>query len=126
DGLKRINDQFGHRAGDDLLRRTATAIRYSLRTSDVGARWGGDEVAILAPQTPRAAARQLGERLLLQLKKESHSARAGISASVGGAVFVRDEGGIHDLDMLLRAPDEALYRAKAGGRDQVNVAYPST
>lgn len=122
DGLKRINDQLGHRAGDDLLRRTATAIRQSLRASDVGARWGGDEFAILAPQTSRDAARQLAERLLLQLKKGSHSAPARISASVGVAIFVRDEGVIHDPDMLMRAADEALYRAKAGGRDQVKVA----
>jgi diguanylate cyclase (GGDEF)-like protein len=122
DGLKRINDQLGHRAGDDLLRRTATAIRHSLRASDVGARWGGDEFAILAPQTSRVAARQLAERLLAQLKESSDSAHAAVSASVGVAVFARDECVIDDPDMLLRAADEALYRAKAGGRDQVKVA----
>lgn len=122
DGLKRINDQLGHRAGDDLLRRTATAIRHSLRASDVGARWGGDEFAILAPQTSRVAARQLAERLLAHLKERSDSANAAITASVGVAVFARDERAIDDPDMLMRAADEALYRAKAGGRDQVKVA----
>jgi diguanylate cyclase (GGDEF)-like protein len=59
DGLKRINDRLGHRAGDNLLRRTANAIRHSLQASDVGARWGGDELAILAPQTSPEVARQL-------------------------------------------------------------------
>jgi two-component system, cell cycle response regulator len=122
DGLKRINDQLGHRAGDHLLRRTATAIRHSLRGSDVGARWGGDEFAILAPQTSREPARQLAERLLVQLKKGSDSAHAAISASVGVAVFARDERATDDPDMLMRAADEALYRAKAGGRSQVKVA----
>ncbi len=122
DGLKRINDQLGHRAGDNLLRRTATAIRYSLRASDVGARWGGDEFAILAPQTSRDDARQLAERLLAQLKKGSDSTPAAISASVGVAVFARDERVIDDPDMLMRAADEALYCAKARGRDQVKVA----
>jgi GGDEF domain-containing protein len=87
------------------------------------ARWGpGDESAILAPR--RDAARQLAERLLLQLKKGSHSERSGISASVGIAIFMRDQGVGHDPDMLMRAADEALYRAKAGGCDQVNVACP--
>lgn len=118
DGLKRINDQLGHRAGDNLLRRTATAIRHSLRASDVGARWGGDEFAILAPQTSRDAARQLGERLLVQLKKASDSEHVGISASVGVAVFARDERLIENPDSLMRAADKALYRAKADGRDQ--------
>ncbi len=122
DGLKRINDQLGHRAGDTLLRRTATAIGHSLRASDVGARWGGDEFAILAPQTSRDAARQLAERLLVQLKKRGDSAHGAISASVGVAVFVREEGVIEDPELLMRAADEALYRAKAGGRDQVKVA----
>jgi len=122
DGLKAINDQLGHRAGDDLLRQTATAIRHSLRASDLGARWGGDEFAILAPQTSRDAARQMAERLLLQLKQERDAKHPGISASVGVAVFACEEGVIDDPDMLMRAADEALYRAKAGGRDQVKVA----
>lgn len=122
DGLKRINDELGHRAGDHLLRRTATAIRDSLRASDVGARWGGDEFAILAPQTSRDAARQLAERLLLQLKTTSDSQHAAISASVGVAVFLRDERRIEQPEGLMRAADEALYRAKAGGRDRVQVA----
>jgi diguanylate cyclase (GGDEF)-like protein len=122
DGLKRINDQLGHRAGDNLLRGTATAIRHSLRGSDVGARWGGDEFAILAPQTSRDAARRLAERLLAQLKQGRDSTPAVISASVGIAVFARDERVIDDPDMLMRAADEALYRAKAAGRDQVKVA----
>jgi diguanylate cyclase (GGDEF)-like protein len=122
DGLKVINDQLGHRAGDDLLRQTATAIRHSLRASDLGARWGGDEFAILAPQTSRDAARQMAERLLLQLKQERDAKHPGISASVGVAVFACEEGVIDDPDMLMRAADEALYCAKASGRDQVKVA----
>jgi diguanylate cyclase (GGDEF)-like protein len=122
DGLKRVNDELGHRAGDTLLRRTAAAIRHSLRGSDVGARWGGDEFAILAPQTSRDAARQLAERLLAQLNRSSDSALEGISASVGVAVFARDERVIDNADMLMRMADEALYDAKANGRDQVKVA----
>lgn len=122
DGLKRINDQLGHGGGDDLLRRTATAIRHSLRSSDVGARWGGDEFAILAPHTSRDSARQLAERLLLQLKEGSDFGHAKISASVGVAIFEPGERVIDNPEMLMRTADEALYGAKAGGRDQVKVA----
>jgi Diguanylate cyclase, GGDEF domain len=56
DGLKEVNDARGHAAGDNFLRMTAIAIRESLRGSDLGARWGGDEFAIIAPETSREAA----------------------------------------------------------------------
>jgi diguanylate cyclase (GGDEF)-like protein len=59
DGFKRVNDLGGHAAGDRVLRATATAIRSTLRRSDYGARWGGDEFMILAPHTTRNAAAQL-------------------------------------------------------------------
>ena len=120
DGLKRINDRLGHQGGDALLRRTASAIRQSLRTSDIGVRWGGDEFAILAPHTSREAARTLAERLLLQLKTRSDA--EGISASVGVATFEPDERVMDNPEMLMRAADEALYCAKTAGRDQVHVA----
>lgn len=122
DDLKRVNDELGHRGGDDLLRRAGTAIRQSLRASDVGARWGGDEFAILAPHTSSDAARQLAERLLLQLRTGSESAPGRISASVGVGIYEARERIVGDPEALMRAADEALYAAKAAGRDQVRVA----
>jgi Diguanylate cyclase, GGDEF domain len=62
DGLKSINDRYGHRAGDDAIRSVADVIRSELRES-VGARWGGDEFAVLAPSTSRVAALALAERI---------------------------------------------------------------
>jgi diguanylate cyclase (GGDEF)-like protein len=121
DGLKRINDQQGHSGGDDLLRRTATAIRHTLRTTDVGARWGGDEFAIVAPHTTREAAQRLGERLLDQLKNQKDFAPLGIAASIGVAVFEADHPE-QDAEWLMRAADQALYSAKTAGRNQVKVA----
>jgi diguanylate cyclase (GGDEF)-like protein len=122
DGLKRINDEWGHRGGDRLLRSTATAIRETLRTTDVGARWGGDEFAIVAPQTSRDAARRLAERLLTQLKNQKDYAPGGIAASVGVAVFESAQDAGKNLDWLMRCADGALYSAKSGGRNQVKVA----
>lgn len=122
DDLKRTNDERGHGGGDELLRSTAAAIRRTLRSTDFGARWGGDEFAIVAPQTTREAARRLAERLLEHLKAEKEAAAGGICASVGVAVFGGREVAGHNPEWLMRIADEALYAAKCGGRSQVNVA----
>jgi two-component system, cell cycle response regulator len=126
DGLKRVNDERGHSGGDRLLRSTASAIRQTLRATDFGARWGGDEFSIVAPQTSREAARRLGERLLVHLANQGREFDA-ITASVGVAVFeaspaVEKNGDPKDVEWLMRAADAALYAAKSGGRNQVKVA----
>jgi diguanylate cyclase (GGDEF)-like protein len=64
DGLKRINDDRGHGAGDRLIRRVAAAISATLRNSDLGARWGGDEFAVVMPNASSEAAQHLAERLM--------------------------------------------------------------
>ena len=122
DGLKRVNEERGHRGGDDLLRNTAVAIRHTLRTTDFGARWGGDEFAIVAPQTTRAAAKRLAERLLEHLTAQKDAAPGGIGASVGVALFDGGEVSDQNPESLMRRADEALFSAKARGRRQVNVA----
>ncbi len=122
DELKRVNDGEGHGAGDDLLRRTATAIQQSLRTMDCGARWGGDEFAIVAPHTSLEAGRRLGERLLIQLRNQVDGEHSGISASVGVAVFDPRQHKEMTPDSLMRAADLALYSAKTRGRNQVRIA----
>ena len=122
DGLKEVNDARGHAAGDNLLRMTAIAIRESLRGSDLGARWGGDEFAIIAPETSREAAELLGRRLLVRLKRSS-GADPMVSASVGIAVFEPTQPAARRRpEWLIEQADGALYVAKAKGRDQVNVA----
>src|SRR5206468_3983540 len=73
DGLKRVNDQFGHEAGDAALRSVAAAIRRGLREIDLGARIGGDEFAVLAPQTGAEAAVVLAERLRALVAKAANS-----------------------------------------------------
>jgi diguanylate cyclase (GGDEF)-like protein len=121
DGLKRINDRHGHRAGDAALRHVATAIQAELRSTDVGGRWGGDEFAVLAPNTPKAAALALGERI------RGHISRAGqhghVTASIGIAAFEPapsfDDVGTSEL---IVSADQALYAAKLGGRDRVSAS----
>ena len=122
DGLKQVNDARGHGAGDDLLRRLGAAIRQSLRGSDVGARWGGDEFVILAPGTSREAAEQLANRLLARLKGSTRSRENAIFASIGVAVVAPEARHLSSPESLMQTADKALYAAKAGGRDQVKVA----
>jgi diguanylate cyclase (GGDEF)-like protein len=123
DGLKRVNDEDGHAAGDRLIRSVAAAISGGLRESDFGARWGGDEFAIVAPNTSVSAGRASGERLVERVAKESVADRhRPATVSVGIATFDPAEGKYADLDALARAADAALYRAKANGRNRVAAA----
>ena len=118
-----MNDAWGHAAGDDILHRTGIAIQQSLRESDAAARWGGDEFAIVAPETSREPAMRLADRLRAQLQDGAAEVRQrAISASLGIAIFDPDRNDRNGPEALMRAADEALYAAKAGGRNQVKVA----
>lgn len=126
DGLKRINDERGHGGGDRLLRSTAAAIRQTLRTTDFGARWGGDEFSIVAPHTSRGAAERLAERLLVHLSAQDGTL-GGVTASVGVAVFESAHATAHhsdatNIESLMSTADRALYTAKSAGRNRVKVA----
>jgi two-component system cell cycle response regulator len=123
DGLKQVNDTHGHPAGDRVIREVADAIGTTLRHSDFGARWGGDEFAILAPNATADAARGSAERLLAnvgeRLSRDS-AYRSGVS--IGVATFDPARNEAMDLESLVRAADQALYVAKASGRNQLHVA----
>jgi diguanylate cyclase (GGDEF)-like protein len=122
DGLKQVNDERGHEAGDRVLRGVAGAIKHTLRQTDIGARWGGDEFAIIAPNTARTAAHRLGQRLLLHMKKRTPPGEAMPSASVGLAILDPTQHEPESIESLMRAADQALYQAKASGRNRVRVA----
>jgi two-component system cell cycle response regulator len=124
DGLKSINDRYGHRAGDDAIRSVADVIRSELRESDVGGRWGGDEFAVLAPSTSRVAALALAERIRALIPQRS--AGWPLSVSVGIAtVDPNTDGEGFESATLMRAADAAMYEAKQSGRDRVVVASPA-
>jgi diguanylate cyclase (GGDEF)-like protein len=120
DGLKRVNDEAGHAAGDQILRKVATAIKVSLRTMDVGARWGGDEFAVLAPNTAPDAAERMAQRLLSEMDRQGGNG-PGAPASIGVATFDSHHSS-DTADALMRRADAALYRAKTSGRHQVRIA----
>jgi diguanylate cyclase (GGDEF)-like protein len=122
DGLKRVNDERGHAAGDAVLHTTAKAIKAAMRTTDASARWGGDEFAILAPNTASEAAQQLGQRLLAYVARQTSSRDVDMTVSVGVSTLEPDSDCASATESLLNAADAALYRAKAAGRNRVHVA----
>ena len=114
DGLKEINDLHGHEAGDIALRAVADSLRKVCRISDVAARFGGDEFAVLAPLTAAPEALKLAERIRTALKE--HSPGAPLSVSIG--VADNGDGSVTQPETLYATADKALYTAKEGGKDR--------
>ena len=115
DDFKSRNDVHGHRAGDDLLRRVATALRARLRATDVLARLGGDEFVAILPRADRAEAARVGDALAGSVRAVGGDVDPPVTASVGLALI--DEHA--DPVDLLSAADVAMYAAKAHGGDGV-------
>jgi len=119
DFFKSINDRFGHHIGDQVIVHLATLARECKRDSDVLSRIGGEEFALLLPETDLEGARAVAERLRLDMASAHLMAgREPFSAtvSIGVATAHPDDAGIVDL---MKAADGALYEAKRGGRNQV-------
>jgi diguanylate cyclase (GGDEF)-like protein len=122
DGLKSINDRHGHETGDRALRAVAQAMRDTLRATDVGARVGGDEFTLLAPNTAAGAAVTLAERIRTRtVEIHSELARLAATVSLGVVTFDPLQETAADAAALMKAADEALYEAKRGGRNRVSA-----
>jgi two-component system cell cycle response regulator len=129
DGFKPINDQFGHVIGDKVLRAVGSAISRSVRVSDVAARYGGDEFAIILPQTPAEGAMRVCERILrsiseLQLQDE-HGTPCKVTASLGLAYYPAED--VETPEDLVHSADGALYGAKRSGKNRftaVRIVQP--
>ena len=122
DHFKKINDTYGHAAGDAALRATAAALRKAARAADTPGRLGGEEFAVLLPETNAAEALVVAERIRHDVKaiEVTHEgATVRFTTSIGIAECT---AGIEGIDALLHEADEALYEAKEGGRDRVVVA----
>lgn len=126
DHFKNINDTVGHLGGDDVLVQVAQRCRQALRTTDLLARWGGEEFIMLLPNTPLAQARQLAERVRESLQATPSIMVNGqpivVTASLGAAAVV--PGQTSSLEQLIRKADNALYLAKSAGRDRVSMSEP--
>jgi diguanylate cyclase (GGDEF)-like protein/PAS domain S-box-containing protein len=123
DNFKDVNDSFGHKAGDDLLKGIVGMLRQRTRQTDVLARLGGDEFGLLLPRADAAQAQTVAGELVKALHR--HVAALGedqvhVSASIGAAMF----DGLSDAEVLAYA-DLALYEAKDGGRNRFSLYDPS-
>jgi diguanylate cyclase (GGDEF)-like protein len=121
DRLKGVNDERGHAAGDEVLRAAAHAINVTMRVTDFGARWGGDEFAIVAPNTVRRSAQHLAQRLLGHVSEQAKAHEAPVTISVGVATFEPERNRSMTVEQLVSAADAVLYQAKSEGRNRVNV-----
>ena len=123
DHFKRINDDYGHQAGDVVLVSIARGLTEQMRQTDIVARYGGEEFVVLLPGTSGDDAFSLLERLRLRLAELHHAvddANVSITVSIGLATFLKGRQPGDDMDSpddLLRAADRALYAAKREGRN---------
>ena len=122
DYFKRVNDQFGHATGDAVLRTVAQRCRAGVRMTDTLARIGGEEFAILMPETTAANGADVAERLRGELRRapvRHDGASVTVTVSLGVADATRTR---RTVSTLLDAADSALYEAKRTGRDRVMMA----
>ena len=121
DGLKAINDTFGHNEGDAVLKELGSILKINTRASDIAARWGGDEFVLLTSDTDSKGARRIGERIRSQVERRRpmiSGKETSISISVGIASYPENASGVTEL---LKRSDEAMYNAKGLGKNQVCV-----
>lgn len=122
DDFKWVNDTYGHRRGDTILREVASVIKGAIRKTDFLARYGGEEFVILLPQTDLAGAFQEGERIREGVRSHSYgetNQTKRITLSLGVATFPGRT--ITTVDDLIRAADSALYQAKRLGKDRTEA-----
>lgn len=127
DHFKQFNDTYGHRLGDSVLSEVALSLREALRTSDTLGRYGGEEFAVLLPETGREAALSLAKRILAAVRGTAifHAGnRLGVTASIGVATGLAAETG--SFDELLEQADRALYEAKNAGRNQLRIWHEAS
>ncbi len=121
DWFKRVNDRYGHAVGDEVLQHYANVIQSSLRRIDLLGRLGGEEFAVLLPDTEATGAYEFAERVRQLAANEPAQTKAGdikVTLSIGVTVFSPHD---HGTDVILARADRALYRAKANGRNRVEL-----
>lgn len=117
DHFKQVNDRYGHQAGDAVLREVAARIRENLRPTDIIARYGGEEFVALLPRTPPPALEQMACRINAVIRERPvkyNGMDIPVTISIGGAMLTAES---RSLDELLTQADQAVYQAKAQGRN---------
>jgi two-component system cell cycle response regulator len=121
DNFKNVNDNFGHQVGDMVLKELARSVSISVRSSDIPARYGGDEFCIVLPKTDKSLALRLAQRLMKlfsgkEIRIPDMEKRVKVTISIGIAAYPEDT---RSMDELMKMADEALYRAKSTGKNKI-------
>ncbi len=122
DHFKAVNDEHGHTVGDDVLRATGKAVLDTVRTTDIAGRYGGEEIAILLPETREADAMVLAERLRTTMEQQVFETDQGpiqVTLSLGLAELCPDFSSVNEW---IDAADKALYSSKENGRNRSTAA----
>jgi diguanylate cyclase (GGDEF)-like protein len=122
DDFKSVNDEFGHQAGDAVLRRVSAILDSGARQVDLAARYGGEEFALLAPETNALGARKLAERLRADIEAATIELLNGSKLRVTASFGVAIKGELERPEELVAAADEALYEAKRNGKNRIVMA----
>ena len=115
DKFKDFNDNYGHQIGDEVLKELAKAISQNIRTTDIFARWGGEEFVIILPATALESAKKVAEHLRVTVEQHSFKDDLNVTCSFGVSECGEDD----TKESFLKKVDEALYRAKRNGRNRV-------
>jgi len=121
DYFKLINDKYGHKIGDDILKEFTRLVLRNIRRTDVFARWGGEEFVLLLPETNIATATHAAEKLRIETENHEFAYVGTMTASFGVTQF---SDGDNETSFINRA-DDALYKSKEKGRNRVEVFQPS-
>jgi diguanylate cyclase (GGDEF)-like protein len=123
DGFKEINDAMGHAVGDQLLLSVARTMQKNIRQTDAVARMGGDEFALLLPNTNTDAASQVLKKLVNELNRKMQENHWPVTFSIGAVTFL---GPPESLQEMIKRADEAMYSAKAHGKNRLEQKEVAT
>jgi polar amino acid transport system substrate-binding protein len=115
DNFKQINDTYGHKVGDNILVELALLIKNSMRKSDTFARWGGEEFAIILPQSKIDTAVKIAEKVRAKIADHDFDDGLKVTCSFGVCEYKKS----YDLETLITLTDEKLYKAKHEGKNQI-------
>ncbi|GAB3379433.1 GGDEF domain-containing protein [Lysobacter fragariae] len=116
DHFKQVNDRYGHRVGDDALRAVAGSVTGNIRKGDVAVRYGGEEIVVYLPGTPLSGATEVAQRIRDAIATVPLPFKLTVSVGIAAGDPMREQA-----EQVFERADQALYRAKAAGRDRVVV-----
>ena len=123
DHFKKVNDTYGHPAGDQVLINVAKAVKKTVRPSDIVARYGGEEFVVILPETDIIGVKVFAARLRRSVEgmtTEFENLQINVTVSVGGTTFGPEQPDV-TKDMLIQTADRGLYMSKENGRNQVTI-----